>query len=74
MKNAILRATLLGIVASASFSLTQVASLAATSPGQMTSSTVCAVNPAQEVAPAAPLAHALERPEETDRFMLLGGN
>ena len=77
MTNGILRATLLGIVASASFSLTQAASLAATSPDQMTKSTTCLTGPpnadAQAATPAGSLARILDHPEQTDRYLLLGG-
>jgi hypothetical protein len=73
MKNGIFHATLLGIVASASFSLTQAATLAATSPDQ-TKVNVCLVNPAQTVAPVSPLAGILAHPEQTNRFLLLGGH
>jgi hypothetical protein len=74
MKNGILRAALLGIFASASFSLTQAASLAATSPEQ-TKANICLVSQAQPVAAADPrLTAILEHPEVTNRFLLLGGH
>ncbi|MGP6192158.1 MAG: hypothetical protein ACLPSH_19275 [Vulcanimicrobiaceae bacterium] len=74
MKNAILRATLLGIVASASFSLTQAASLAATSPAQMTSTTACALAPAKAAHSDAVPSTLLPQPTGHDPFGLLGGN
>ncbi len=73
MKNGILRAALLGIVASASFSLTQAASLAATSSEQLTKANICLTNSAQAVTPTNPLPSILQHPEQTDRFLLLGG-
>jgi hypothetical protein len=63
MKNGILRATLLGLVASASFSLTQAASLAATT--NATTPTIAVNSAATNAAPAA---------TGTDRFLLLGGH
>ncbi len=73
MKNGILRAALLGIVASASFSLTQAASLAATSPDQ-TKANICLVSLSQAAGAADPLPAILEHPEVTDRYLLLGGH
>jgi hypothetical protein len=74
MKNGILRAALLGIVASASFSLTQAASLAATSPEQAKAN-ICLVSQSQAAGAADPrLTAILEHPEVTDRFLLLGGH
>ncbi len=72
MKNLILRATLLGIVASASFSPTQAASLAATAtaPAQMTSATACALTSSKAPAHEAP--GLLADPSQGDRFIFSG--
>ena len=64
MKNGILRATLVGIVASASLALAPAASLAVTSPGPADQPNV--------VAPAPELAQILAQPELTDRFIFEG--
>ena len=74
MKNGILRAALLGVVASASFSLTQAASLAATAsyPALTTAPNTCAVvNPAQAASKNAP-APDVDPMAEVNK-LLLGG-
>ena len=76
MKNGILRAMLLGVVASASFSLTQAASLAATASysSPTTATNICAANPAKAALKNAAATETDQESTGIDRFMLLGGS
>ncbi len=72
MKNALLRATLLGIVASASFSLTQTASQAATTnvPARSAGASACAALPPNAAANAA--AAEAHQSKDAERFTSSG--